>query len=156
MWDIQVTQGGSECWSDKLGYLDASVPCFSNNCRQSWVIQITFCYKLVLFPRHTLEFCPCLVVLCFFFSSWFAPFFSVTCCSQLSILAMLLSVSLPGTWHVVAVVQQERSLINDNCTQERTWARLWRPDTFCWLILRKIKIEFPIHNTSVKKKVTSS
>lgn len=106
VWDIPVTQGGSEWWSDKLGYLSVSVPCFSNNCRQSWVIQITFCYKLVLFARHTLELCPCLVLLFRFFSSCFAPFFPVTCCSQLSILAVLLSVSLPGPWHVVAVVQE--------------------------------------------------
>ena len=106
LWDIPVTQGGSEWWSDKLGYLSVSVPCFSNNCRQSWVIQITFCYKLVLFARHPLELCPCLVLLFRFFSSCFAPFFPVTCCSQLSILAVLLYVSLPGPWHVVAVVQE--------------------------------------------------
>ena len=105
LWDIPVTQGGSKWWSDKSGYLSVSVPCFSNNCRQSWVIQITFCYKLVLFARHTLELCPCLVLM-FFFSSCFASFFSVTCCSQLSILAVLLSVSLPRSWHVVAVTQQ--------------------------------------------------
>lgn len=55
----------------------------------------------------------------FFFSSSFTLFFSVTCCSQLSILAVLLVVSLPGSCHVVAVVKQERSLISDSCTQER-------------------------------------
>ncbi len=117
LWDIPVTQAGSKWWSDKLGYLSVSVPYFSNNCRQSRVIQITFCYKLVLFARHTLELCPCPVPL-YFFPSCLSPFFSVTCCSQLSILAVLLSVSLPGSWHVVAVVQKE-SLINDNCTQDR-------------------------------------
>lgn len=66
LWDIPMTQAGSEWWSDKLGYLNVSVPCFSNNCRQSPVIQITFCYKLVLFARHTLELCPCPVPLYFF------------------------------------------------------------------------------------------
>lgn len=118
-WDIPVTQEGNGWWSDKLGYLSVAVPCFSNNCRQSWAIQITFCYKLVLFARHTLELCPCLVLLyVLFFLSCLAPFFSVTCCSQLSILAVLLSVSLPGSWCVVAVVQG-RQLINDKSTQDR-------------------------------------
>lgn len=160
LWDIPVTQAGSEWWSDKLGYLSVSVPCFSNNCRQSRAIQITFCYKLVLFARHTLELCPCPVPL-YFFPSCLTPFFSVTCCSQLSILAVLLSISLPGSWQVVAVVQKE-SLINDNVHAGQRhkrwwiWAGLWGLATFCWLILRKINIKFPIHHTSVREEMSSS
>lgn len=152
---VQVTQGGGECWSDKLGYLSVSVPCFSNNCRQSGVIQITFYYKLVLFAHHTLELCPWLVRLVFFFlslsSSRLTQFFSVTCCSQLLILAVLLSASMPGS--AATVAQQEKSLINGNGAKDTVLnANEYRLRTvvvffFFWLfILRKMNIEFPIHH----------
>lgn len=94
VWDMLVTQGGSECWSDKLGHLSVSVSLFLE---QLPPVMSDTNYLLLqigsVCTSHPGVMSVSCTSVCFFLSSCLAPFFPVTCCSQLSILPVLWSIS---------------------------------------------------------------
>lgn len=141
---------GSECWSDKLGHISVSVSLFLEQLPP--VMSDTNYFLLQIgsvCTSHPGVMSVSCTSLCFL-SSGLAPFFSVTCCSQLSILPVFWSISCQGR-DVLLLQTRERGnplMASRHRAEVRLPVNLlWRRATFCRVILREINIKLAIYHT---------
>lgn len=140
---------GGECWSDKLGHLSVSVSLFLE--QPPPVMSDTNYFLLQIgsvCTSHPGVMSVSCTPLCFL-SSGLAPFFFVTCCSQLSILPVFWSISCQGR-DVLLLQTGERGnpLMTSRHRAEVGLPvnLLWRRAPFCRVILGEINIKLAIYH----------